>query len=86
MEIQYLKQFLRYILTTTGKLIAFRLICPMASTVGILSNFPGYWDNPLNQRDFFKALGKKFQVETVKDWGKVTIRDVKSFGGSGFYF
>eukprot|EP01114_Cavostelium_apophysatum_P020910 TRINITY_DN7146_c0_g1_i1.p1 TRINITY_DN7146_c0_g1~~TRINITY_DN7146_c0_g1_i1.p1 ORF type:complete len:487 (-),score=70.02 TRINITY_DN7146_c0_g1_i1:20-1480(-) len=43
----------------------------------------GYWNNVENQRNFFDKLGKELNIQTVKDWGRVTKGDVQERRGGG---
>lgn len=41
-----------------------------------------YWNQSINQRNFFEGLAKQFQITTPSDWGRVSTADVKKNGGA----
>jgi hypothetical protein len=47
------------------------------------SNKPhGYWTDKENQKEFFDKLAIKLNIQTPKDWEKVTTSTVEDEGGS----
>lgn len=43
----------------------------------------GYWKSISNQSGLFDSLQRKFCIKSPKDWGKVTIEQIKLHGGDG---
>ena len=40
--------------------------------------FVGYWNNPINQRNFFDKIAKDLKIEKPEDWYKVKTTDITS--------
>ena len=38
----------------------------------------GYWNNPINQRNFFDKIAKDLKIEKPEDWYKVKTTDITS--------
>lgn len=43
----------------------------------------GYWKNISNQSVRFESLRQQFKIKSPRDWGKVTIEQIKLNGGDG---
>lgn len=42
---------------------------------------PLYWKDPNNHKKFLEELKQRFQISNPKDWGKVTLKQVRSIHG-----
>ena len=42
----------------------------------------GYWDNEDNVKFFLTTLGEKLNLVTADDWNSITVKDIKSNGGT----
>ena len=48
----------------------------------LISSVPyGYWKIKENQRNFFDSLQKRFDIQSPKEWGRVTVQQVITAGG-----
>jgi hypothetical protein len=43
----------------------------------------GYWNDPINQREFLDNLGKEFGFKCLDDWYIISIKQIMAKGGGG---
>jgi hypothetical protein len=46
----------------------------------------GYWRHIENQREFFKELGTKLNIQKKEDWLRVTTKQFAQNGGAGLLY
>ena len=51
----------------------------------LIKRSKGYWDNHENVQLFFKDLQSKLNFHSIDDWNRISINQIKSFGGSGLF-
>ena len=46
----------------------------------------GYWDNEQNRNNFIQKLKSKFNLQTPKDWKRLSVRQIKLQGGEWLFY
>lgn len=41
-----------------------------------------FWEDTVNRKKFLDGVQQKYQIKEPRDWGKLTINDIKISGGT----